>query len=271
MILLQANCHSSNFGNSAWVDNYINVICQIRGGDLFDKDKVLIKSIINKIDDYKFDRSTVEKLFRKIANASLSVAFNQKLMKILAELEKPVKTYNIGPIQGVECFPGPTVPRSEKTARLYQSHAIRDRYNRMQDLPVGQEIDHMKPFNTAKHVHHAVDFGLNPMTYDDLKNIAKNGLINHALKGGSLPNEDFIQDFQMVCKVFAEDKNTECRDNQIVFGQNCKVCKNNNNHRFVYFDSKTGEGTPGYELSESQSENHDKTGIIGQNYPNSKN
>lgn len=49
-------------------------------------------------------------------------------------------------------------------------------------------------------------------------------------------------------------------------GKDCTVFKNKKTGHFIAFDSKTGESVTGFRLSKIQSEDHDKTGIIGQNY-----
>ena len=61
----------SDLKNPVWINNYINTLSRIRGGDQ-ELDVKLIRSIFQKMQDYDLDRSKINKLLRKIANASLS-------------------------------------------------------------------------------------------------------------------------------------------------------------------------------------------------------
>ena len=156
----------------------------------------------------------------------------------------------------------------------FSADSIKRSYRHIPDLPVGQGIQKVTGWSVAKHIHHAPKFGLNPnkygMTQADLDSIAQNGLINHINQGGTRPSEEFVKDLQMVWKVFAEDKNSTCLNNQKVMGKKCTVLKNMKTGHFVAFDSRTGESFTAYRLTEKQSIRHDKTDTIGQDY-NQKN
>lgn len=57
-------------------------VCEIRGGD----NEKLIKSIISKVSEADWDIPSINKILKKLAEVTLE---NDKLLRILAELEKP--------------------------------------------------------------------------------------------------------------------------------------------------------------------------------------
>lgn len=152
----------------------------------------------------------------------------------------------------------------------FNADSIKRSYRHIPDLFVGQGIQKVTSWSVAKHIHHSPEFGLNPnkygMTQADLDSIARNGLVNHINQGGTKPSEEFVKDLQMVWKVFAEDKNSICLNNQKVMGKNCTVFKNMKTGHFIAFDSQTGESFTAYRLTEKQSIRHDQTNTIGQDY-----
>lgn len=79
------NITKSDLKNSKWVKDWI---VSLRGGDVTEEDEKLIESILSKVAESDLDIQSVNK---KIVDAALSVAFNEKLLKILVKLENPVQ------------------------------------------------------------------------------------------------------------------------------------------------------------------------------------
>ena len=65
------------------------LIFSIRGGK--EIDEKLITSILYKVGESNLDIPSINKILERIADAILSVGSNEKLLKILGELEKPIK------------------------------------------------------------------------------------------------------------------------------------------------------------------------------------
>lgn len=74
----------SDLTNRKWIKEFIY---SIRGGT----DEKLIKSILGKVAESELDVPSINKILERIADAVLSVGSNEKLLKILGELEKPIK------------------------------------------------------------------------------------------------------------------------------------------------------------------------------------
>ena len=74
----------SDLTNRKWIKEFIS---SIRGGG----DEKLIKSILGKVAESELDVPSINKILERIADAILSVGSNEKLLKILGELEKPIK------------------------------------------------------------------------------------------------------------------------------------------------------------------------------------
>ena len=55
-------------------------------------------------------------------------------------------------------------------------------------------------------------------------------------------------------------------ENQNVMGEKCRVFKHMKSGHFVAFKNETGESYTGYKLDPFQSNQHDRMGIIGNNY-----
>lgn len=82
------------------------------------------------------------------------------------------------------------------------------------------------------------------------------------------PNADYVKLLQKRWKVFAKDNNVfECSI-QLVMSQDCQVVKHNYRRIFIAFKADSGKSFTSYQLTIRQSLNHDKNGIIGQNYKN---
>lgn len=123
-------------------------------------------------------------------------------------------------IPGVESFTiNPNYPgrsqndQSQNTgskALVLYGQNIKRSYDYIPDLLVGQGPEIVTTWSVAKHIHHAPDFRLDPkdygMTQKDLGNIAEIGLINYINQGGTRPSEKYVQNLQMVWKIFTEDE-----------------------------------------------------------------
>ena len=65
------------------------LVSEIRGGsDVLDEE--LIKSIVSKVSESGWDIPSINKMLKKLAEGSLEIATNSQIMRILAELEKPI-------------------------------------------------------------------------------------------------------------------------------------------------------------------------------------
>lgn len=95
---------SSDLTNQKWIQEFI---CSIRAGSTQDLDEGLIRSILGKVAEDKWDIPSINKLLKSIANATLSVASNEKLLKILNELQKPIQP---SVPQGAESAEVATIP-----------------------------------------------------------------------------------------------------------------------------------------------------------------
>ena len=69
-------------------------------------------------------------------------------------------------------------------------------------------------------------------------------------------------------KVFAEHQNVRDCGIQPVMGEDCDVVKHDRTRLFLGFKSDSGESYTGYQLTKTQSQNHNKNGSIGKNYKN---
>ena len=76
----------SDLKNSQWKEKFIT---SLRGG----ADEKLIRSILSKVSEDHWDIPSINKILQKIADVTLEMATNQKLLRILAELEKPAPTF----------------------------------------------------------------------------------------------------------------------------------------------------------------------------------
>lgn len=157
----------------------------------------------------------------------------------------------------------------------YTAKRVRNAYNQIPTLWVDRLNCSVPAWDVAKHVHHSRDFEVDPTKYGmtdlDLENIAKVGLINHINQGGKAPNKYYIRDLQLAWKRFAEDPANEYRGIQTVMGFDCGVVKNPVTRMFLSANARTGRCYTGYELTPSQSERHELTGIIGRNYNKNNN
>ena len=75
-----------NLTNRKWIKEFIS---PIRGGS--SEDEKLIESILGKVAQSDLDNPSINKILERIADVVLSVGSNEKLLKILGELEKPIK------------------------------------------------------------------------------------------------------------------------------------------------------------------------------------
>lgn len=80
--------------NSEWIQKFI---FSIRRGGEQEIDEALIKSIFEKIEDYKLNRSKIYKLLRKLTRTSIKMAdktlaflSNEKVIRFLSEYQKPL-------------------------------------------------------------------------------------------------------------------------------------------------------------------------------------
>jgi hypothetical protein len=150
------------------------------------------------------------------------------------------------------------------------STQIKKVYSQIPNLWVEGTNEQITAWSVAKHIHHAPAFGLDPADYDmtqqDLDNIAQKGLINHIRYGGTPPNAEYIEALQKVWKRVAEHKTVTRLEDQIVMGKECTVLKQMQSGHFVAFEKDSGESFTGYRLTPFQSNQHDRTGIIGKNY-----
>ena len=156
-----------------------------------------------------------------------------------------------------------------KKSRI-NSNFIKVAYDQIPALDLEGTENQITAWSVAKHAHHGPDFGIDPtdygMTYEDLNNIAKIGLINHINQGGKPPTVEYIKTLQNHWKVFAEQKNVKKYPNQTVMGEKCFVIKDKNSGLFVSFKDSTGESFTGYKLTRNQSIRHENSGQIGRNY-----
>jgi len=152
-----------------------------------------------------------------------------------------------------------------------RSHKIRKDYSsKLPTLYVEGQNKRITPWETAKKVYHGPAFGLNPskygLTQGDLNSIAKNGIINHIRDGGTVPPADYVKALQKRWKAFAEHKNVrDCRI-QTVMGEQCHIVKHDRTRIFLSFKADSGESFTGYQLKKQQSLDHNKDGIIGNDY-----
>ena len=65
------------------------LISGIRGGD-DTLDEELIRSIISKVSESDWDIPSINKILKKLAEGTLEIGTNDKLMRIVAELQKPI-------------------------------------------------------------------------------------------------------------------------------------------------------------------------------------
>lgn len=70
--------------DSQWIKEFV---CSIRAGDNNEK---LIRSIISKVSDADWAMPSINKILKKIAEVTLEIGSNDKLLRILVELEKPI-------------------------------------------------------------------------------------------------------------------------------------------------------------------------------------
>ena len=149
---------------------------------------------------------------------------------------------------------------------------IQNAYSQIPNLSVEGANQQVTAWSAAKHIHHSPDFGLDPtkygMTQKDLDSVAKNGLINHIRDGGTPPNDKYVKALQQRWKAFAEHPAVEYRGIEAVMGEPCHVVKNDRTGIFLSFKANSGESFTGYQLTKKQSMNHNKDGIIGNNYKN---
>ena len=75
----------SDLKNSQWINEFVS---RIRGGS----DEKLIRSIISKVSEADWDIPSINKILKKLAEVTLT---NDKLLRILAELEKPIPQSSI--------------------------------------------------------------------------------------------------------------------------------------------------------------------------------
>jgi len=76
----------SDLRNPQWIKELIS---GIRGGD-DTLDEELIRSIISKVSESDWDIPGINKIFKKLAEVTLEIGSNDKLMRILTELQKPI-------------------------------------------------------------------------------------------------------------------------------------------------------------------------------------
>jgi hypothetical protein len=149
---------------------------------------------------------------------------------------------------------------------------IQNAYSQIPSLSVERKDWEITAWSVAKQVHHAPEFGLDPanygMTTEDLKNMAQKGLITHIREGGTQSNAQFVKALQTCWKSFAEDTNVRDCGIQPVMGQDCHVLKHNRTRLFIAIKVGSGESFTAYQLTKSQSVNHNNNGIIGKNYKN---
>ena len=149
---------------------------------------------------------------------------------------------------------------------------IQNAYSQIPNLSVEGTNQQVTAWSAAKHIHHSPYFGLDPtehgMTQKDLDSIAKNGLINHIRDGGTPPNDSYVKAFQQRWKRFAEHRDVRKCGIQTVMGEQCYVVKHDRTRIFLAFKADSGESFTGYQLTKKQSMNHNKDGIIGNNYKN---
>ena len=69
--------------NSQWLKDFVSTI---RGGG----NEILIKSIISKVSEADGDIPSINKILKKLAELTLETATNDKLLRILAGLDKPI-------------------------------------------------------------------------------------------------------------------------------------------------------------------------------------
>ena len=69
-------------------------------------------------------------------------------------------------------------------------------------------------------------------------------------------------------KAFAKHKKVRDCGIQTVMGEDCHVVKHDRTRIFISFKADSGESFTGYQLTKGQSLNHNKNGIIGNDYKN---
>lgn len=69
-----------------WIKEFV---CEIRGGS-DESDEKLIKSILSKVSESNSDIASINKILKKLAGVTLKINTNDKLLRLLAELEKPI-------------------------------------------------------------------------------------------------------------------------------------------------------------------------------------
>lgn len=74
--------------NYQWVKDFVSTV---RGGE----NEKLIRSIISKVSESDWDIPSINKILKKITEVTLEIGTNQKLWRILAELEKPMPQSSI--------------------------------------------------------------------------------------------------------------------------------------------------------------------------------
>lgn len=106
------------------------------------------------------------------------------------------------------------------------------------------------------------------MSQADLDSIVKKGLITHIRDGGTVPPADYVKALQKRWKAFAEHKNVRDCGIQTVMGEQCHVVKHDRTRIFLSFKADSGESFTAYQLKKQQYLNHNKDGIIGNDYKN---
>lgn len=171
---------------------------------------------------------------------------------------------------GYSSFNSRTVLGSDRINSGPDTNLIRNAYSQIPSLSVNGTDHCVTAWSVAKHSHHGPDFGMNPtdygMTQADLDNIAEKGLINHISEGGTPPSAKYVIDLQWRWKLFAERQDVNKFGIQPVMGEQCHVVKHNRTGIFLAFKVDSGESFTGYKLTRVQSLNHNRTGVIGQNY-----
>ncbi len=77
---------SSDLTNRKWVKKFITLI---KGGAQ-ELDEELIKSILSKVAEYDLGVPSINKILKTVVEATLEIGSNDKLMRILGKLEKPM-------------------------------------------------------------------------------------------------------------------------------------------------------------------------------------
>lgn len=111
----------SELQNSKWIKKFISTI---RGGE----DKELIDSIISKVSEDDWDIPSINKILQKVAEAILEIGTESKLLRILEEFEKPLKS-SIFADAWVQPLPGHIDQNVLKKTRLDFAKRFGDPYN----------------------------------------------------------------------------------------------------------------------------------------------